>query len=90
MSLNNIIFVDHYPKLDLHGETTETARVLIQDFIRDNIKLKQKIIVIVHGVGSGAIRQATRDTLRKNKNVLDYKTFYYNNGCTVVELKIDF
>ncbi len=90
MSLNNIIFVDRYPKLDLHGETTATARVLIQDFIRDNIKLKQNIVVIVHGVGSGAIRQVTWDTLKKNKNVLDYKTFYYNNGCTIVELKIDF
>lgn len=90
MSLNNVMFIDRYPKLDLHGETVETSRVLIQDFIRDNIKLKNKIVVIVHGVGSGAIRQATWDVLKRHKRVLDYKTYYYNNGCTVVELQIDF
>lgn len=90
MSLNNVMFIDRYPKLDLHGETVETARVLIHDFIRDNIKLKHEIVVIVHGVGSGAIRQATWDVLKRHKKVLDYKTYYYNNGCTVVELQIDF
>lgn len=90
MSLDNVMFIERYPKLDLHGETRETARVRIQEFIRDNIKLKQNIVVIVHGVGSGVIRKTTWEVLKQNKNVLDYKTYYYNNGCTIAELKIDF
>lgn len=88
-NLNSVIFVDSYPKLDLHGFDRETARVAINDFIRDQVKLKQEIIVIVHGIGSGILRTTTNETLRRNKSVLDYKSFYYNNGCTIVQLKID-
>lgn len=89
MNLDSVVFVDSYPKLDLHGETKDTARVLINDFIRDSKKLKHEIIVIIHGIGSGALKNTTREVLNRNKNVLDYKTFYYNNGCTVVQIQID-
>ena len=34
MSVNNI-FTKNLPSLDLHGETRDTARVLINDFIGD-------------------------------------------------------
>lgn len=88
MELNDIIFIDSLPKIDLHGLDRETARVLINDFIRDSIKQKQEIIVIIHGIGSGILRQTTRETLRKNKNVVDYKTFYNNNGSTIVKINI--
>lgn len=89
-NLNSVIFVDCYPKLDLHGFDRETARVAIHDFIRDQVKLRQEIVVIVHGIGSGILRTTTNEVLRQNKFVLDYKSFYYNNGCTIVQLKIDF
>ena len=88
MELNDIIFIDSLPKIDLHGLDRETARVLINDFIRDSIKQKQEIIVIIHGIGSGILRQTTRETLRKNKNVVDYKTFYNNNGSIIVKINI--
>lgn len=89
-NLNSVIFIDRYPKLDLHGFDRETARVAINDFIRDQVKLKQEIIVIVHGIGSGVLRMVTNEVLRRNKNVIDYKSFYYNNGCTIVQIQIDF
>ncbi len=88
MHLNNVIFIENLPKLDLHGENSDTARVLINDFIRDNIKQKKNIVCIVHGVGSGILRKATKDTLSRNKKVVDFKTYYYNQGCTVVEIEI--
>lgn len=88
MSLNDLVFIDNLPKLDLHGFDRETARVAINDFVNDNYKLKQKFIVIVHGIGSGIIRNTTNEVLKRNKKVNQYKTFYYNNGCTVVELNI--
>lgn len=71
MTLNDVMFVDSYPKIDLHGFDRETARVAIEDFIRDEIKLKQPIIVIVHGCGSGILRKTCHEILRKNKKVLD-------------------
>lgn len=87
-SINDIIFIDNLPKIDLHGLTKDEARVKIADFINDNIKLKNSFIIIVHGIGSGVLKNETHDVLSKNKNVEEYKTYYYNQGCTVVKLKI--
>jgi DNA-nicking Smr family endonuclease len=88
-SLNNIIFYDSLPKLDLHGYDSETARVAINDFIRDNKKMKNEIILIVHGNGSGTLKKVTDLTLKKNKNVLEYKGIIGNTGCTVARIKFD-
>lgn len=87
MSLDNIIFIDSYPKIDLHGYDRQTARVAINDFVKEQHKLKNYIIVIVHGIGSGILLSTTKNVLNKNRLVKDYKTFYYNQGCTVVELE---
>ena len=89
MNINNVIFPDSFPKLDLHGYDRETARVAINDFISDNLKMKNEIIIIIHGIGSGIIRQTTINTLNKNKNVEEYKSDYSNRGCTIVKIKID-
>lgn len=88
MNLNNVIYVESLPKLDLHGLDRDTARVLINDFINDNLKMKREIINIVHGHGSGVIRETTHKTLKDNRNVLEFKTFYNNDGCTIAKLKI--
>ncbi|MCI9233573.1 MAG: Smr/MutS family protein [Bacilli bacterium] len=88
MTLNNVVFIDQYPKLDLHGYDRETARVAILDFIQENKKLKQEIFVIVHGVGSGILRETTKQILSKNKLVLEFKTYYYNSGCTIVRISL--
>ena len=88
MDLDSIIFVDNLPKLDLHGFDRETARVMVLDFIKDNIKMKNEIINIVHGHGSGILKDTVHDTLRKNRNVIEFKTFYNNDGCTIVKIKI--
>lgn len=88
MKLNEIIFIDSLPKLDLHGLDREIARVMINDFIRDNIKMKNANILIVHGIGSGILKNTTQEVLKKNKNVVDYKIYPFNVGCTVVELRL--
>jgi len=88
MTLDDVIFIDSLPKIDLHGYDRETARVAINDFINDMLKQKIQIFVIVHGVGEGIIRNTTLEALRKNKNVLEFKGFYYNTGCTLVRIKI--
>lgn len=88
MTLNDVIFIDQFPQLDLHGYDRETARVIIEDFIKENKKLKQEIFVIVHGIGSGILKNTTKTVLSHNKNVLEYKTYYYNNGCTIVRISL--
>ena len=44
------------PKLDLHGEYRESARILINEFINDNYKLGNEKVIIVHGIGKGIIK----------------------------------
>ena len=87
MSISNI-FTSNLPKLDLHGETKDTARVLINDFIKDNIKLKNDKLVIIHGIGTGALKKETIATLKKNKNVIEFGLDFMNEGSTIVRIKI--
>jgi DNA-nicking Smr family endonuclease len=86
--LDKIVFVDSLPKLDLHGYDRESARVTINDFINENYKLKNKIFVIIHGRGYGnsVLKLTTAKVLKNNRLVNDYKTYYYNDGCTIVLL----
>ena len=88
MRLNDIIFIDNLPTLDLHGFDRETARVLINDFINDNNKLKNQFVIIIHGIGGGILRQTTKDVLKQNKNVLEYKIYPFNVGCTIVNIDL--
>ena len=39
MTINEVIFIDSLPKLDLHGYDRDSARVAINDFIKDNQKM---------------------------------------------------
>lgn len=87
--LNDIIFLNSYPSLDLHGCDRETARVAIDDFIKDNIKMGNEFISIVHGVGQGILREQTFKVLSKNKNVIAFKQDNFNNGCTLVQIKLE-
>ena len=89
MTLNDIVFIDSLPTLDLHGFDRATAHMMINAFIKENNLLKNQFLVIIHGIGTGAIYEETRETLRKNRLVLDFKTYYHNNGSTIVQISID-
>ena len=87
--LNNVIFLNTYPKLDLHGFDRDSARVAINDFINDNKIMGNELVVIIHGVGSGILKKQTRETLKENKEVIDFKQDNFNQGCTLVQIKRD-
>ena len=74
------------PTLDLHGIDRDYARILINDFIRDNYQIKNEKVVIIHGIGSGIIRKITQETLKKNKLVKEYKINNFNVGETIVSI----
>lgn len=82
------IFLARYPQIDLHGVDRDTARMMTNDFVEENVILKNEIIVVVHGKGTGIVKQACHEALKYNKNVLEYKTDNFNDGCTKVKLKI--
>ena len=87
MSLSNV-FTSNLPKIDLHGMDRDTARVAINDFINDNFKLKQELFVVIHGIGSGVLKDATIKTLKANKLVKEFQIDFYNIGSTIVRLNI--
>ena len=75
------------PTLDLHGETRDIAKVLINEFIEDNYKMKNTKVIIIHGVGTKTLLKETQNTLKRNKYVLEYKIDNFNAGQTIVTLK---
>ena len=42
MTLNDVVFIDNLPSLDLHGFDRVTAHMMINDFIKENVRLKIK------------------------------------------------
>ncbi len=85
MEMNNV-FLNILPTLDLHGNTRDMIKVLIDEFISDNLKLGKKRIVIVHGKGEWILKDETHHILKKDKRVESFYQDVSNIGCTVVEL----
>lgn len=88
MELKEVIFTDNLPSIDLHGYDRDSARVKTLEFINDNKHMKNEIICIVHGIGSGIVKDEVHSTLKENKNVIEYKLFYNNSGCTIVKINV--
>ena len=75
------------PKIDVHGETTETVVFVVRDFIKDNYKMKNKYIVVIHGKGSGALKRKVHEILKQDKLVANFELDAMNIGQTLIELK---
>lgn len=89
--MNKIIndpFTAKFPRIDIHGETTATCLAVIESFIKDNIHLKNENIIIIHGKGTGALKKATHEYLKRHKYVNKYYIDPLNEGQTIINLKI--
>ena len=76
------------PRLDLHGEISAMVEVLIEEFIKDNVILKNEYIIIIHGKSSNILSNEVYRVLKNNSKVLEYKRDNLNLGQTIVKLKI--
>ena len=61
------------PVLDLRGKRADEAFAEIQRFLDDAILLSAKEVRILHGKGTGALREVTRDYLKTVKEVKSYQ-----------------
>ncbi len=84
-----MVYWSYYPKIDLHGEYAITAYTVVHNFISDHIKLKDPIVVIIHGKGTGKLKEEVHNILSKDKRVLEYQLDPENLGQTLIRLKID-
>ena len=83
------MFTSASPVLNVHGETTDTVVFFLNDFIKDNVKLKNAYVGIIHGRSSNILRNRIHELLKQNKLVDSYKINIWNPGMTIVKLKID-
>lgn len=79
-------FIEILPKLDVHGYTEDTVMVPVNDFINDNIKLRNDKILVIHGKGSSILKNKIHQELKHNKHVKKYYLYNFNIGCTIIEL----
>ena len=82
------MFNSKSPTLNLHGETRDTCVFLIEDFIRDNFKLKNQYIGIIHGRSSDILKKKVYEVLKSNKYVDSFKVDIFNPGVTIIKLRI--
>ncbi len=80
--------LNRYPSLDVHGETRDTIYTVLKEFVSDNIKLKNSTIIIVHGKGTGILKQEIHYYLKNMREVKCYHLHYWNQGVTVIELNV--
>jgi DNA mismatch repair protein MutS2 len=81
------IFLDRLPRIDLHGYDRDSARVMVNDFVDEAIAMRYDEILIVHGIGSGIVKESVLRTLSLRKDILNFYVAPENIGCTVVEIK---
>jgi len=82
----NLLYRKSMPELDLHGESRDSARVLIKEFINDNYKIMNYEIAIIHGIGTGILKKEVHKVLKENKFVQSFGLDNFNSGCTLVKL----
>lgn len=79
-------FYSLYSVIDLHGFDKEYALFKVNEFINDNIKLKKYDLIIIHGKGTGILKNAIHEYLKHDKRILEYKIDNFNDGQTIVKV----
>ena len=77
-------------ELDIRGMETLEAESVVENFISAAVMGRLETVTIIHGKGTGALRKAVHDILRRNKAVKSFRLGVYGegeSGVTVVTLK---
>ena len=78
------------PEIDLRGLESLDAVLAAERYIDSAVMAKLKTVTIIHGKGTGALRTAIQQMLKRNKSVKSFRLGRYGegeSGVTVVELK---
>ena len=77
-------------ELDIRGYETLEAESVVENYIDSAVMAKLGTVTIIHGKGTGALRKAVHEMLKRNKAVKSFRLGRYGEGeagVTVVELK---
>lgn len=78
------------PEIDLRGMESIEAVNAAEQYIDSAVMGKLKTVTIIHGKGTGALRAAVQQMLRRNKAVKSFRLGRFGegeSGVTIVELK---
>ena len=78
------------PELDIRGMTGDEGVAMVDRFLDDAVLAHLTTVIIIHGKGTGALRQAVHQHLKTCKYVKSYRLGRYGEGetgVTIVELK---
>jgi len=71
-------------ELDLRGQPTDDGILLMERFIDDAVTRRLATVFIIHGKGTGALRAAVHQALRKNPSVKGFRLGKFGEGETGV------
>ena len=77
-------------EIDIRGMESLEGVLAAERYIDSAIMAKLKTVTIIHGKGTGALRAAVQQMLKKNKSVKSFRLGRFGEGeagVTVVELK---
>ncbi len=78
------------PEINLIGKTVDEAIFLLDKYLDDAYLAHIPNVTVIHGRGTGALRNAVHGFLKKSKYVKDFRVGGYNEGntgATIVEFK---
>jgi len=74
------------PEIDLRGMMADEAVAAVEQFIDGAILSNLETVTIIHGKGTGALRQAVHDSLKGNRQVKAYRLGKFGEGETGVTI----
>ena len=77
------------PELDLRGMVTDEAIPILEMFLDNARMAKLNTVTIIHGKGTGAMRQAVQQCLRQHKGIKSFRLGRYGegeDGVTIVDV----
>lgn len=77
-------------EIDLRGMDCVDAVIVMERYIDEAMRSNASTVRIIHGKGTGALRAAVQQSLRKNKFVKKFRLGVYGegeDGVTIAELQ---
>ncbi len=85
-----VVRADFHPEVDVRGMIGDDAWFIVDKYLDDAVLAGIRTVRIIHGKGTGALRKAIGQYLKKDRRVASHRMGAYGEGdagVTVVELK---